>query len=224
MSTRHPLFPHPTRLKRGIWISVVCWLLFAGLAVSVTGGGALVDLDEDLLGTLRAPRESVVEGVFLAITWCGSRGVWLVSLSTAAILIGRRRWTLLFIGLATVGGGELLQLGLKHGFARERPVIADPVVTEPTFSFPSGHAMMSLLAYGLLVALVAPRLPDRRARIGVIVGVALFVGLIGFSRLVLAIHYTSDVVGGFVAGGAWLAAWLTVLETVRQRRGENGYT
>ncbi|MFC4852785.1 phosphatase PAP2 family protein [Actinophytocola glycyrrhizae] len=78
-----------------------------------------------------------------------------------------------------------------------------PVYTAPGMSFPSGHAMSSLVSYGVLLLVFTPLLrpATRRATIAV---VATLVFVIGFTRMALGVHYLSDVVAGWLLGCLWL--------------------
>jgi undecaprenyl-diphosphatase len=132
------------------------------------------------------------------------------------LLRGQRQLALMAILLAL--GGGLLDVGLKEFFRRPRPASPADWVTERNYSFPSGHSMGSVIGYGLLVYLLVLPLAQRlRTRVAVLVGVALLVGLIGFSRIYLRAHYVSDVLAGFAAGIVWLAICITILNSLRQR-------
>ena len=129
-----------------------------------------------------------------------------------------RHWSALAAWLVAVLGGEGLNLLLKDLFARPRPHFEHPFVAETSHSFPSGQAMESLVAYGMLSYLLAVLILRGRAKRAVAVGgAAVLVILIGFSRVYLGAHYPSDVVGGFAAGGAWLSAVITGWEAIRRR-------
>ena len=105
----------------------------------------------------------------------------------------------------------------KELFARPRPYFEHPLVLETSYSFPSGHATMSLIFYGMLAYFCVLALRTWRARTAVIFGASLLVLLIGFSRIYLGVHYFSDVVAGFASGGIWLSALITGSETLRLR-------
>jgi membrane-associated phospholipid phosphatase len=138
------------------------------------------------------------------------------------LLARRRLWTLLWTWVAAVAGSAVLNQLLKGFFQRPRPHFAHPLVVESSYSFPSGHAMESFVVYGMLAYLaVLLWLRSWEARVAVICGAALVVVLIGFSRMYLGVHYFSDVVAGYAAGGVWLSALITGAETIR-RGGKKG--
>ena len=107
-----------------------------------------------------------------------------------------------------IGGGRLLITLLKDLIDRPRPIWNGVIISEGSPAFPSGHAMMSLLTYGFLVILVWRVIQNRPARAALIGGAAALVGLIGFSRVYLGVHYPTDVLGGYAMGGAWLSLCL----------------
>src|SRR5262249_29981901 len=121
-------------------------------------------------------------------------------------------------GWLFVTSGALFQSELKAIFARARPHFAEPFVVESSWSFPSGHAMGSLIGYGLLAYLLAQVVRPLWARVAVVGTATLLVAAIGFSRLYLGAHYFSDVVGGYAAGAAWLCACISAGEWVRRHR------
>ena len=128
-----------------------------------------------------------------------------------AIFFGlRRNWSdMLLVIFARVTASWLNDL-LKAIFARPRPFFLDPIATAAFYSFPSGHVMGSVIVYGLLAYLLLQRKPSRPVRLVIIGVTTLIVLLVGLSRMVLGVHYLSDVLAGFAAGGAWLVVcvWL----------------
>jgi undecaprenyl-diphosphatase len=87
-----------------------------------------------------------------------------------------------------------------------------------TYSFPSGHAMNATIAYLMLAYLLCSIFEWRGLRrVLAFLGAALVALLVGLSRLVLGVHFPSDVVAGIVAGAAWVSACLAVLHVVRWR-------
>jgi undecaprenyl-diphosphatase len=133
-----------------------------------------------------------------------------VTLVAALILAWRRELAELRLLLLVVLGAELLTVGLKLGFQRERPFFAEPLATESSYSFPSGHASVSLALYGTLALILARHLPWV-GRLAVLAFAAGLSALIGFSRLYLGVHFLSDVIAGFSLALAWIAACMLLL-------------
>src|SRR5262245_11723631 len=157
--------------------------------------------------------------VVKAVTWLGSDGVlWAVVGAAALVLALRRQWRLAAYLLVTGAGALVLDPVLKSLVGRLRPVVADPIAHGIGNSFPSGHALGSIVCYGavLLVFLPAARGRWRTAFIAVIVALA---ALIGISRILLGVHYLSDVVGAWAVGIAWLGLTAFAFELTRQAAG-----
>jgi undecaprenyl-diphosphatase len=126
----------------------------------------------------------------------------------------RSRGVLLAVALS---GGGLIIGGMKTRYARERPTLIEALATEGTFSFPSGHAFISLTFYGILANWwfrSHTRWPDRIA--GIIIAIKA-VALIGISRVYLGVHYPSDVLAGYAAAVPWLTACLIASDQYEKR-------
>lgn len=149
---------------------------------------------------------------FEKVTWLGNVPVLAAVTFIAAILLSRiHRTAEVQLLLLAVIGTQILTLGLKQGFARERPFFPDPLATESSYSFPSGHSSMSLAVYGTLGYIAARHADTRRAQLLALGGAAALVLLIGFSRLYLGVHYLSDVIAGFSLALAWVALCVVLL-------------
>jgi undecaprenyl-diphosphatase len=105
----------------------------------------------------------------------------------------------------TMLGVAVLDVALKHAFHRPRPV-AFFGATPSSYSFPSGHALGSLCFYGILAAILAAHARGRGAKFCVWMAAVLLVGMIGFSRIYLGVHYPSDVIAGYCAATVWVGA------------------
>ncbi len=117
----------------------------------------------------------------------------------------------LHIALCMVGA-LALNLILKSVFERARPDLWDKLVHESSYSFPSGHAMMSAaLGFALIIALW-----DSRWRWWAVWFAAIFIPLIGFTRLYLGVHYPTDILAGWLVSGAWV---MTVTLLLRSKLG-----
>jgi undecaprenyl-diphosphatase len=107
--------------------------------------------------------------------------------------------------VAAVPGGMLLNVAMKHVFARARPHFDEPVITLGTTSFPSGHAAGTTVFWGFLcVAAWALDAPPAAKRV-LLVLAPLMVVATCFSRVYLGAHYFSDVIAGVGEGVAWVA-------------------
>ncbi len=158
--------------------------------------------------------------VIKAVTWLGSDGVlWTVVGAAAIVLALRKHWRLAIYLLITGAGAIVLDPILKSLVGRLRPVVAHPIAHGTGDSFPSGHALGSIVCYGaiLLVFLPAARGRWRTAFTTVIVAV---VALIGISRILLGVHYLSDVVGAWAIGITWLGVTVFAFELTRQAAGQ----
>jgi undecaprenyl-diphosphatase len=174
----------------------------------------LLPIDEQLATSLHehAQQSPGLVTTFLAITALGSQRMLLpLSIIVALALGWLRRGVLACVWLIVVSGGYSY-VPLKQLFPRQRPHFADPFVVESSLSFPSGHAMASLVVYGLLGYLLCLSQPRVRRRVGVILVALVWVVVIGFSRLYLGAHYLSDVLGGYAAGLAWLAFSVSLMQ------------
>jgi membrane-associated phospholipid phosphatase len=191
------------------------------LAASLWAFGLLADnaiedetgSDQRLADWLHGQATDPLTDLFHAITFLGNFVTLLaVTLVAVAILWRRRERTdALFVALAFVGA-QVLSNGMKLGFRRERPFFPDPLATESTFSFPSGHALVSVAVYGALALVLAGHLSSPWHRALLFAGTAFLVLAIGFSRLYLGVHFLSDVLAGFAAGVAWLSLLYLALE------------
>jgi len=158
--------------------------------------------------------------IIKAITYLGSSGVlWTVTAAATVMLAIRRRWRLAAYLLVTGAGALVLNPVLKSLVGRLRPVVAHPIAYGTGDSFPSGHALGSIVCYGaiLLVFLPAARGRWRTAFITVIVAL---VALIGISRLLLGVHYLSDVLGAWALGITWLGITAFAFELTRRAEGK----
>ena len=164
---------------------------------------------------------------FEAVTRLGNVSTLLVVVLVASAVLWRKSWIaeLQLLLLAGVGA-EIITVGLKHGFQRDRPFFSDPLATESSYSFPSGHASVSLAVYGTLGFIAARHLGSRRAQFAVLAGTTVLVLLIGFSRLYLGVHFLSDVIAGYSLGIAWVALCVVLLQLrlrLKERRQTSRY-
>jgi membrane-associated phospholipid phosphatase len=196
---------------------VACLLGFSILADALTSGD-LVSIDGTIAIWLHTHPTGFLTVLLGAVTQLGGAQVLLaVTLAAALWLLVRRRVADAALMGAALGGGEALNAALKSAFERPRPSFEEPLATAAGFSFPSGHAMVSLTVYGALAFVIASS-AGTRVRILVAGFAAALVLAIGFSRVYLGVHYASDVLAAYCAGLAWLTlCGLTLLAASRLR-------
>jgi membrane-associated phospholipid phosphatase len=193
------------RLGFVIVFLLVLGMVFASLAEDVVNRESLSTLDPILGNWLIAHTSLTGDRIFSMITFLGDALV--ISAGTGLMglwLAKRKRWNQLLFLFSTVGGAALLNLILKNIFLRPRPIFAHAYLVDTGFSFPSGHAMISLAFYGAVACAAFLFLKGRWSKVFVTVAAILVSFLIGFSRMYLGVHYLTDVLAGWAAGGIWL--------------------
>jgi membrane-associated phospholipid phosphatase len=121
--------------------------------------------------------------------------------------------------LVTVFGGAALGFALKQIVGRSRPVLPDPVSTAPGLSFPSGHALGASIGCCLLL-LITLRFLSRRGRVVAVIAAALIVGAVALARVVLGVHFVSDVLAGVALGIGWVAVTTSAYVAWRRDTGQ----
>jgi undecaprenyl-diphosphatase len=194
--------------------------VFGGLATEVGATDGQIAIDQRLAAELHehAREQPALRSAFLVVTESASLYTMIALGCLIAVVLAVRGHYLLLAGWVLVmAGGGLVNWVLKEAYHRQRPVFEDPFVHEdPLTSFPSGHSMASVFAYGMLAYLLVLLLPRRQA-LAALPALMLLVLLIGFSRMYLGAHYLSDVLGGFAMGTGWLVVFIMVLEMLRRR-------
>jgi membrane-associated phospholipid phosphatase len=184
-----------------------------GAVLLAAAGGTIVRVDGRFAVALHAQATPAATTGFEVVAQLGSTAVLLAVATVAAACLTRlgRRLDAAFL-IVAFAGAETLTWTLKAVFQRERPSFDDPIATASSFSFPSGHALVSFAVYGALAYVLVESLRSRRARAACVAGAAVVVTAIGFSRLYLGVHYLSDVLAGYAVALAWLLVIATVLE------------
>ncbi len=205
-------------------LSVLGYGFFA-LAHEV-GEGSTAALDRKLLLLLRNPADPSdplgppwLKETMRDITGWGSVvTIVFLTISVAVYLaLANKRRIAVFV-LAAIVGGEGVSTVLKVFYHRPRPDLVPHGMEVFTASFPSGHAMMSAIAYLTLATLVAR--VERRRRVKALV-LALGVGMtvcVGISRVYLGVHWPSDVLAGWCFGALWALAAFSANRWLRRRR------
>ena len=207
-------------LTVGFIISLAALWLFAAVTEDVVTHDPLTNFDLALTTWIRAHTTPLGDRIFTAVSLIGSPiSMAAVGMIGAVIIVMRRKWLELAAWVAGFMGAGVLAYILKIVIQRPRPVGATAFLHGESFSFPSGHALGSLVGYGMLAYVIGSSwITTTRGRFRLVIATALLVVAIGISRLYLGVHYFSDVVGGYAVGVLWLSVCISGLQVAERRR------
>jgi membrane-associated phospholipid phosphatase len=207
------------RVLVGLGASLGGAAAFIEIAEQVVGREDLARIDGGLAECLAAHATTASTSLWMFITQWGSLPVLgTIALAVTILLLALRQRSSAVAWVAALAGGFLLNLLLKELFQRPRPPGAAGILQEPSWSFPSGHAMMSLVAYGMIAYLIANATFRRALQLSGVFVASLMAVAIGISRLYLGVHYLTDVLAGYACGVLWLAVCVTAVELRRATR------
>ena len=210
-------------LTMGLVALLLAMTAFGIVADEVVTGARLTVLDVTVANWFHARATPALTQLMLAISYLhGPVGGLVLSVLLLGYFLRRKmRWWAL-AGSVILPGGMLLNVLIKYCFQRARPTFDVPLLTLTTYSFPSGHTAFAAMFYGLLACSLLPHPRPAGRRVAADLGVALaaccMVALVGLSRMVLGVHYLSDVLAASAEGVAWLAICITAVSTLRRRR------
>jgi membrane-associated phospholipid phosphatase len=179
------------------WVPVIVFSKLAGEIIEKEP----IAFDNTILLWIYSHATPFYNRVFLIITTIGNLSVIVpITLLIVGGLLYKEQSKKAFIVFTSVAGAICANIILKLLFQRERPDLWHSIITETTYSFPSGHALIST---ALILSIVAITWRTR-ARWPVLVVGSIFIALIGISRLYLGVHYPSDVIAGWSIGIVWV--------------------
>lgn len=190
--------------------------LFAGIVEDVVTADPIVAVDHATARLIAAARPPAAIPPFVWITDLGQPPVVAGLLVVAGLVLWlvNRRYALAGLLASSLGAAVFNVLG-KSAFERPRP--ADAVVLETSWSFPSGHATLAVACYAFLGYLLIRSAERWKTRVNLFFATVVLVALIGLSRLVLGVHYLSDVWAGYLLGALWLIVGISLTEWLGAR-------
>ena len=196
--------------QQGIWLigyllilSIVAWL-----CTEVWEQEAF-SLDRSCLLWIHQFANPQLDRVMLFITALGDPPTVIsIFITTIALLVMRQRYLDGIRFTIACAGGILLNQLMKLFFAKPRPELWTRLITETSFSFPSGHAVGSMVVYGFIAYILAKEMQQYQHI--VYTAAFLLIIAIGFSRLYLGVHYPTDIIAGYGIGFLWLTTCLKV--------------
>ncbi|MGB3023556.1 MAG: phosphatase PAP2 family protein [Candidatus Saccharimonadales bacterium] len=189
-------------------------ITFAALANEVREQDTL-GFDDAVLRYIHEFASATNDAIVITITDLGN--VWWVSAAAIALLMilwRARRYRDLLVAALGIGGSAVINVTLKALFQRDRPQLWERIVTENSFSFPSGHAMASASLATVIIVILWPT----RWRWWAVVGGVIYMLAIGVSRLYLGVHYPTDIMAGWLVSTSWVLVVATIVYR-KQRHG-----
>ncbi len=195
-------------------LGVIAAIAFLEIADLVRQGHA-TGLDRAVSLRVHELDSDRIDRVMKAFTVAGEiRTIVLEAAMLAAVLLWQRARALCFLLIAVVSTSILLNWLLKTYFHRTRPDLFFEIVAPLSYSFPSGHALISSAAYGAMAIVLARYVPKLRWVLYVLT--AALVLCIGLSRIYLGVHWATDVLAGYSAGALLLVAFESAAYRVRE--------
>lgn len=191
--------------KFNIFIVVLCLILFSVICYGVLSYDSLV-IDTKVYSFIADNLMSDgITSVLKVITELG--GVAFIVLAGVLIFMfcKKIRWFVTF----DLVGVTVINQAIKHIVRRPRPNVLR-LVEEDGYSFPSGHSMVSMAFYGIIIYLVYKNVTNKYLKWTLITLLSLLILSIGFSRIYVGVHYFTDVVGGFLLGLAYLIIYINI--------------
>lgn len=195
-----PLSGKRVKKLRFKWIAAfVCIAAFFMIAYHID---ALQAKDEAFSVFVAGWRSPVLTIVMKFLSHMAGPSAMIIGSILLSVLIRQqRKWLSIFINLSI---SIILNLGLKQMYARPRPAVITALVSETGFSFPSGHSMSAASFYGFIIYLIFQSDLKPAVKRSASAAIMTLIGLIGFSRIYLGVHYLSDVAGGFLVSIVYL--------------------
>ena len=207
-------------LALGFALLISAATLFAEIAENLGDGRRLGELDQLFSDTLLSSVPLAALRMFAALTHFGDTfTLTSLCIAGALALLWQRRNSLCAGWVVAISGNAALNWSIKNIFERTRPVHDNVLAFADGWSFPSGHASGSVVAYGMLAYLLVRLLPAAWAglRLPVVALAAALAFTVGCSRVFIQVHFATDVLAGFTSGLAWLAVCIGALELARYR-------
>ncbi len=193
--------------------------LFAGIAADVVTGGSQDGADAIVAAWFHSQvTPALTLGMLIFTQLHGTLGISAFALLFAWYLWRKRERYWLLSLCVVLPPGMLINVFLKHVFARARPEVGESLLTLATYSFPSGHVAGATLFYGVLAVFLCSRLRAWHWRAAILLAACMLVVLVAVTRLYLGVHYFTDLVAAAAWATAWVAVCLVGIDALRRRR------
>ena len=177
-----------------IVVAVFLGLLFTVRSTQVTSE------DLEFSQIIFSHRTNILTGVLLFVTTLGNQLAIALGMLVLALLIMRKKWKTMLLFVGAIVFSTMLFAFLKNLVGRPRPDLIYQLITETSFSFPSGHTTTAFTLYPIIALIFGQMTKNQKAQVGIFLFAILLASLVGISRVYLGVHYLTDVVGGMLIG------------------------
>nr|WP_244318568.1 bifunctional DedA family/phosphatase PAP2 family protein [Roseibium hamelinense] len=211
-----PEHPRSAGMLASAVLLLITMPLFFWIMGEVAPGEPMVRADIAILNLFESLRTPIGDKLMIAATMLGDGiVVGVVAAAVAIYLFARRAWRRAIGFLIAIGVTAVFVPTLKLLLHRSRPM--DLYTGADAFSFPSGHATLNAVLYGICAVLIAHD-RSRWAKAGIFTVTAILVITIGFSRVYLGAHWMSDVLAGLLFGTAMVSAFAFVFGSIHNEK------
>lgn len=191
--------------KFNIFIVVLCLILFSVICYGVLSYDSLL-IDTKVYSFIADNiMNDGLTPVLKVITELGGVAFTVLAGVLIFMFCKKNRWFVTF----DLIGVTVINQAIKHIVRRPRPNVLR-LVEESGYSFPSGHSMVSMAFYGIVIYLVYKNVSNKYLKWLLITLLSLLILSIGFSRIYVGVHYFTDVAGGFLLGLAYLIIYINI--------------
>ena len=191
-----------------IILSAVLTFVLALYAYKTTGNG----FDKSVFAVISPMRSETLTGLMIYVSFLGNTSFLIPAniILLIVFVVRKDKWTAVRVAAIAITSVAIMSF-MKRSFGRVRP--PDPLIEGVTnYSFPSGHAFMTVAFYGFLISWVLAAERSYQRKIREVALLVILLWLIGFSRVYLRVHYATDVLAGWSVGVIWLLISLVIID------------
>ncbi|MEI4622039.1 phosphatase PAP2 family protein [Bacillus pfraonensis] len=199
---------------------ILLFAAFALIAWKVQAGGVTV-IDKYVQGLVRGLQTENSLSFFSNFTKLGSAIGIISTLALSLFVFWKKRYYVAMVVYPTaVLITHLINKGIKEIAQRDRPSLNE-ALDALGYSFPSGHAMLSIITYGFLGYIIAANVKNVAVKVVITIAMALLIIWIGLSRVILSVHYPTDILAGYCLSGILLIITIYFHRLLSERFGTN---
>ncbi len=200
-------------MTAGIIITLIFIYTFFGITRDFLGQENIIQFDLRVINLFSLIRHPQLTHQMLFVTYLAKGEIIILGLVIFLLIFYiYKKWRFMSTMLISVVGAEIFVWIIKNIIERPRPPLINALVSESTYSFPSGHTFVAISFYGLLAYFIIQSERKKFIKIISFILAFLLIALVGLSRTYLGAHWPSDVFASFAAGLAWLSILITSLK------------